>query len=278
MSRAIEFGPPRVIGVRYDAQSSFRRGPAGAPPLIRAALHSSAGNLWSESGVDLGVAGSWSDGGDIEPGALPSTNARDVVGAIEGEVDRVVAAGHRPLILGGDHSITYPILRAIAKGFGPPTVLHIDAHSDTYDEFEGNRLSHACPFARIMEEGLASQLVQVGIRTLTGHQRDQTRRFGIEVIDMIAWAGGARPNLSGPLYISLDLDGIDPAFAPGVSHREPGGLSVREVIGLVQSAPIPIVGADLVEYNPDADVDGMTATVAAKLVKELLARMISGAR
>jgi arginase len=147
-------------------------------------------------------------------------------------------------------------------------------HPDLYDEFEGNRLSHACPFARICEEGLVRRLVQVGIRTMNGHQRQQAERFGVEVIDMRAWARGARPELSGPLYISLDIDGIDPAFAPGVSHREPGGLTVREVIALIQNAPGPIVGADVVELNPDTDVDGVTAVVAAKLTKELLARML----
>jgi arginase family enzyme len=156
------------------------------------------------------------------------------------------------------------------------TVLHIDAHPDLYDEFEGRRFSHACPFARIMEEGLAHRLVQVGIRTMNGHQREQARRFGVETIDMRAWADGVRPHVTGPLYVSIDLDGLDPAFAPGVSHREPGGLSVREVIGFVQALPHPLAGADIVEFNPSQDPLGLTAPVAAKLVKELVGRM-SGA-
>jgi arginase len=261
--------PPRLIGVPYDAASSFRRGAALAPPLIRAALHSPAGNAWSESGIDLGVPNTWSDGGDIDvsddPGARIETAISDLIGL-----------GHGPLVLGGDHSITYPILRAIAAKHGPPTILHIDAHPDLYDNFEGDKLSHACPFARIMEARLATRLVQVGIRTMNGYQREQATRFNVDVIDMRAWAAGRRPELSGPLYISLDIDGIDPAHAPGVSHREPGGLTVREVITLVQNAPGPIVGADIVEFNPEADIDGMTATVAAKLTKELLARMIGG--
>jgi len=170
--------------------------------------------------------------------------------------------------------VTYPIIRAVAKRHSALTILHIDAHPDLYDEFEGNRLSHACPFARIMEEGLAARLVQVGIRTANGHQREQARRFGAEVIDMRAWAAGTRPVLTRPVYVSVDLDGLDPAFAPGVSHREPGGLSVRDVIGLVHALPFPPIGADIVEFNPSQDPLGLTAHVAAKLVKELAGRML----
>src|SRR5207302_2044446 len=130
------------------------------------------------------------------------------------------------------------------------------------------RFSHACPFARILEERLALRLVQVGIRTMTGHLREQATRFGVEVIDMRAWISGARPSLSGPLYVTIDVDALDPAFAPGVSHREPGGLSVRDLLGIIQTVEGPIVGADVVEVNPTQDANGMTAMVAAKLVKE----------
>ena len=154
------------------------------------------------------------------------------------------------------------------------TILHVDAHPDLYDEYDGDRLSHACPFARIMEEGLARRLVQVGIRTMNAQQRAQADRCGVEVIDMRAWSGGARPAVEGPVYISIDLDGIDPAHAPGVSHREPGGLSVRDVLDLVQRTNGPLVGADVVELNPRRDPEGVTAIVAAKLVKELAGRML----
>ena len=178
------------------------------------------------------------------------------------------------IALGGDHSVTYPILRAVNARYRQPTILHIDAHADLYDEFEGDRYSHACPFARIMEEGLAARLVQVGIRTLSAHQRAQADRFGVEVIDMRAWVAGMRPIVEGPVYISVDLDGIDPAFAPGVSHWEPGGLTVRDVLGMIQDIRSPIVGADVVEFNPRRDPSGMTAMVAAKIVKELAGTML----
>lgn len=261
---------PRLIGLPYDASSSYRRGAAAAPPLVRAALHSPAGNLWTEDLHDLSEPGALTDAGDL---VLPETgDARDV---IEAGIRALVADGARPISLGGDHSVTYPVLRAIHAAHGPVTVLHVDAHPDLYDRYEGDLYSHACPFARVMENGLARRLVQVGIRTMSGHQRAQADRFGVEVIDMRAWVRGERPTIEeGFVYLSVDLDGLDPAHAPGVSHREPGGLTVRDVIGLVQNVGGTVVGADVVEFNPSQDVGEMTAHVAAKLVKEIAARML----
>jgi agmatinase len=260
---------PTLLGAPYDASSSYQRGAAGAPPRIRAALGSPAGNPWCEDLRDLSRPGAYDDAGDLV--LLPDESARF-------EIERGVAAlldeGRRPLVLGGDHSITWPVLRAVRRRHPRLSVLHLDAHPDLYDEFDGDRASHACPFARAMEEGLADQLVQAGIRATTGHQAEQASRFGVETLDMRAWSAGQRFILRHPVYISIDLDALDPAFAPGVSHREPGGLSVREVLSLIQGISLPIVGADLVEYNPDADVGELTAGVAAKLVKEVLAAML----
>ena len=190
-------------------------------------------------------------------------------------MERIRATGVRPILLGGDHSITYPIVRGVRLTAGPITIVHVDAHTDLYDEFEGDRFSHACPFARIMEEGLASRLVQIGIRTLTKHQREQADRFGVEIIDMRAWSRGARPHISADetVYLSIDLDGLDPAFAPGVSHPEPGGLSVRDVLSLIQGLEAPMTAADIVECNPDVDPSGVTSQVAAKFLKEIAAAM-----
>jgi agmatinase len=208
------------------------------------------------------------DAGDLE--LPPTAEARAL---IESGVARVLDAGGRPIALGGDHSVVYPVLRALGPRHPGLTLLQVDAHPDLYDTFEGDRYSHACPFARILEERLIARLVQIGIRTMSAHQRAQVERFGVEVIDMRAWAAGARPRLEGPLYVSIDLDGLDPAFAPGVSHHEPGGLSVREVLTLLQGLPRPLVGADVVELNPSRDLQGVTAAVAATLVKELVSRM-----
>ena len=260
---------PRLIGLPYDASSSFLRGPAEAPPLIRAALHSPHWNSLTEQRQDLSVPGALTDAGDLP--LPPDANAR---GLIESGLAELLAGGWRPIALGGDHSVTYPILRAVSRSHPSLTILHIDAHPDLYDEFEGDRFSHACPFARIMEEGLARRLVQVGIRTMNPHQRSQADRFGVEVIDMRTWEAGTRPVLDGPVYFSIDLDGLDPAYAPGVSHREPGGLSVRDVLTLVQDTAGTLVGADVVEYNPRLDLAGVTAIVAAKIVKEVAGRML----
>ena len=264
-------GPPRLLGLPYDASSSFLRGAAAAPPLIRAALFSPAGNTWSEDLTDLAGSPGLSDAGDL---ILPETS--EARGLIEAGIATLLEGGSRPIALGGDHSVTYPVLRAVRRAHPTLTLLHCDAHPDLYDEFEGDRYSHACPFARIMEEGLCDRLIQVGIRAMTGHQREQAKRFGVEQIDMRAWAGGDRPRVEGPVYLSLDLDVLDPAFAPGVSHREPGGLSVRELLTVIQLLRGPVLGADVVEYNPRQDWGGITAGVGAKLVKEIAARMLAG--
>ncbi|MFM8534369.1 MAG: agmatinase [Acidimicrobiia bacterium] len=257
---------PKLIGVPYDASSSFLRGSAAGPPLIRAAMHSPAGNRYTENGADLSQL---SDAGDL---AL-TDDAAASRGAITEGIERVMANGFRPIALGGDHSITYPIMHAISKK-ERVTILHIDAHGDLYDDFEGDKLSHACPFARIMEEGLCARLVQVGIRTLTPHQREQIKRFGVDTIEMQRLYGGARPVIDGPVYVSVDIDGLDPAFAPGVSHREPGGLSVRDVLAMIQGLDGPIVGADVVEFNPSQDLGGVTASVAAKITREIAGVML----
>ena len=257
--------PPALLGVPFDAASSSRRGAALAPPRIREALRSPAGNSWAERIVEVVCDDGFEDLGDLD---LPESDAA------RARIEAAIAAlAGRPFIaLGGDHSITYPIVRGLGVDRSTLTILHVDAHPDLYDVFEGDRFSHACPFARIMEERLARRLIQVGIRTMTGQQRDQARRFGVEQIDMRAWAAGARPaDMTGPVYVSIDLDGIDPAFAPGVSHREPGGLTVRDVLGLLGALDARLVGADIVEFNPTVDVSDLTALVAAKLVKELLA-------
>lgn len=253
-------------GVPFDEYSSFLRGAARAPQKIREAFHCPSSNHATENGIDLEKEIRFFDGGDINIGG-------SAVDDIEKKAKEFLHKGMKLLTLGGDHSIAYPLIKAYSQYYSPITVLHLDAHSDIYDNFEGNRYSHACPFARVMEEGLAERLVQIGIRTLTTHQREQIKRFGVETFEMKDWKG-VLPNIKGDVYISLDLDVLDPAFAPGVSHHEPGGLSTRDVIGIIQNVGGNIIGADLVEYNPDRDLNGVTGMVAAKLMKELAARLL----
>jgi agmatinase len=256
----------RLIGAPTDRHSSFLRGVALAPPRIRAALWSDHGNMAAESGVELGTDIVLSDAGD-----LPLTEADGDDALISAAVAEAAAEGAVPLVLGGDHSVTLPVLEALAAAHGTIDILHFDAHPDLYDDFDGNPRSHASPFARIMERGLARRLVQVGIRTLNRHCREQAERFGVEIVEMRRFAPDAVPQPAGPLYISLDMDGFDPAFAPGVSHHEPGGLSVRDVLSVLDRVRAPVVGADIVEYNPARDANGITAVLAAKLVREVAA-------
>jgi arginase len=262
-------GTPVVVGIPFDGNSSYLRGTAGAPGVIRSAFHSNSSNYWTELGVDLGTEGIFDDIGDLH-------FRHNVFTAIEQSIGDIVDQRLRPVSLGGDHSITLPLVRAVGNRIPNLTVVHFDAHPDLYDELDGSRLSHACPFARIMEERLAKRLVQVGIRTLNGHQREQAARFGVEIVQMRDLPAVPKMKIDGPIYISFDMDVLDPAFAPGISHREPGGMSVREVLTHLHAIQGKIVGADIVEFNPVQDVSNLTAMVAAKILKELLGVMIAG--
>ncbi|SFR52202.1 agmatinase [Robiginitalea myxolifaciens] len=263
-----------IQGIEFDAHSSYLRGPRLAPPLIRAALHSGSFNMYSENltWVEPVVEADFEEGKSavIDLGDFEVSEYFD----IEEITTRNLKAREKLLTLGGDHSITYPILKAYAKKYPRFDILQIDAHGDLYEEFEGNKYSHACPFARIMEDGLAGKLVQVGVRTLTPHQAAQAEKFQVEIHQMRNLELQAISKFENPVYLSLDLDGIDPAFAPGVSHHEAGGLSSRQVIELIQGLDVEIIGADIVEYNPERDHQDMTAFLAAKLMKEILAKMI----
>ena len=258
--------PIHLIGLPTDVHSSFLRGAAKAPAAIRAQLASEHGNAASERGLEIGPEIELLDCGDLALAEAPEDDAR-----ITAAVATTLRQGAIPLCLGGDHSVSFPVLRAIAAAHGPVDILHIDAHPDLYDLYGGDRRSHASPFARIMEEGLARRLVQVGIRTLNRHCREQAARFGVEVVEARHFRDGWVPDLMGPLYISIDMDGFDPSCAPGVSHLEPGGLTARQVTDMLLAIRAPVCGADVVELNPERDVNDMTAVLAAKMVKELAA-------
>lgn len=258
-----------LIGLPSDVNSSFERGPAQAPAAIRRALWSDRGNLACEDGLEIAIDFELRDRGDL----WLSEDAEDDA-VIADAVRAAIQSGAVPLALGGDHAVTHPVVRGVHAEHGPVTILHFDAHPDLYDDFEGNPRSHASPFARIMEAGLATRLVQVGVRTLNAHCRQQAERFGVEIVPMAGFAPDQVPVLQGPLYISIDLDGIDPSEAPGVSHPEPGGLTVREVLAVLRRQTAQVVGADVVELNPRFDNHERTAILAAKLVRELAALIV----
>jgi agmatinase len=245
------------------------RGPAKAPSAIRQTLHNGASNLFAENGVDLDAHPLFRDLGDL---ALPA--GEEAMAAIETAIGRLAAQKARVLALGGDHTITFPVVNALTNAYDNLTILHLDAHPDIYDSYDGNPFSHACPFARIMETGRVKRLIQVGIRGMNDEQRSQVDKFGVTCIEMKDYRSKNPIALEGPLYLSLDMDVLDPAYAPGVSHHEPGGMSTRKVLRLIQSIGCPIVGADIVEVNPDRDVNGVTAAVAAKFVKEIAGMML----
>jgi arginase len=258
------------MGVPTDVNSSFERGAAQAPAAIREALWSDRGNLSTESGLELVAEIDVADGGDLP---LTDTDVPFDDRLIIDHVSQAALAGSVPLLLGGDHAVTYPIVKALATIHGPVNILHFDAHPDLYADFEGNPRSHASPFARIMEGKYAARLVQVGIRTLTRHCREQAEKHGVEILPIQDFVVSMVPVMEGPLYISVDLDGIDPSEAPGVSHPEPGGLRLRDVLSAIHKQTARIIGADIVELNPGRDIGGVTAIVAAKLLREIASRI-----
>ena len=252
-------------GIKFDDKSSFMRGPAEAPPAIRKILNNGASNFFTEDGIDLNEH-PYEDKGDF--------TFKDYFD-IEDVTANNLEIGVPLLTLGGDHSITYPVVKAMAKSYPAIDILHFDAHADMYDVFEGDKYSHACPFARIMEEKLAKTLTQVGIRTLNTHQKDQAIKYNVDIREMRNLKTDDLRMFKNPLYISLDMDVFDPAFAPGVSHHEPGGMTSRQVIDIIQQIEAPIIGADIVEYNPQRDNNDVTATLVTKLLKEIWGKMIA---
>ena len=271
----------KLLGVPYDAHSSFLRGPAFAPVAIRAALTCGSANWCTESGLDLDPATteSWIDLGDLDLSDDPARVA-DALRTVRDVAAGAIADGSPLLSLGGDHIVTWPLVQAVSDRHDDLTIVHFDAHPDLYDHLDGDRFSHACPFARIMEEGRVARLLQFGIRTMNPHQRAQAERFGVEVHQFRDWDGGIPP-LTGPVYVTVDLDALDPAFAPGVSHHEPGGMSTRQLLGALRQiagSGATVVGADVVELNPTRDLDDVTAMVAAKIARELLGVLITTQR
>jgi len=261
-----------LIGIPHDRNSSFLKGPASAPELIAEAIRSDSANMFCELGYDLGDQDLMRDCGNLPVSELEGQAAFDAI--YEAVSDRL-KAGSKVLSLGGDHSVSFPAIMAHLDRYKGLSILHFDAHPDLYEDFEGNPFSHASPFARLMEDGRIDRLIQVGIRTINSHQREQASRYDVEQHEMRNLSRLQDIAIDGPVYVSIDLDALDPAYAPGVSHYEPGGLSTRQVIDLIHKVPGQMVGGDIVEYNPTRDINGMTAMVAAKLAKELAGRIFN---
>ncbi len=203
---------------------------------------------------------------------------------IEAFYRQVVAAGVTPVTVGGDHSIAWPILRAVAAG-GPVGMMHIDAHGDTGDDYMGSRIHHGTPFRRAVEDGLLdpTRVIQIGLRgtsTVPGSLWEFSDSSGMRVMPMDElhdrgwrWAveEARRVVGAGPCYLSFDIDSLDPAWAPGTGTPEAGGLSMIEAQRIVRGLMgLDIVGADVVEVSPPFDVGGLTAFHGASMLFEIL--------
>lgn len=259
-----------IIGVPFDEKSSFKRGAAAGPEAIRQVSTGKCYNPDTELGVDLSEQTVLVDLGDVDTSGDPLKT----FASIEDKVGRVVESGAVPVILGGDHSITYPAVKAVARKYKQLDLLHLDAHPDMYEDLYGDRLSHACPMARIMEERLVKNLVQVGIRATTPEMETMAKKYRVRTITAREYPEKLKLEFKNPLYLSLDLDVFDPAYAPGVSHHEPGGLTSRQVLDLIHRLKARIVAFDIVELNPSRDVSEITASLAFKLIKEIAGRVI----
>ena len=261
----------KTIGIPFDSNSSFLKGSALAPDRIRLMDADGSANSFCEKGKEIVPGKTYSDLGNL---TFSGIEPEVVYSEIKRKIKDELSSSDKIISLGGDHSVSFPIIEAYADIHKNLNVLHLDAHGDLYDNFNNNPYSHASPFARLMEKGILKSLTQVGIRTLTTHQKEQAERFNVNVIEARDFNLDFIKILKAPLYLSLDIDVLDPAFAPGISHHEPGGLTTREVLKIIHSIPFSLCGADIVEYNPVRDVHNMTAMVAYKFFKELVSNMV----
>jgi guanidinopropionase len=270
-----------IIGVPFDGGASYRPGARLGPREIRnqSSLIRPFSYFQKVAPFDvLNVA----DLGDVD---APAVGIEKAYAAIERDIGRILDAGAVPLVVGGDHSISLPVLRAVAKRKGPVQLVQFEAHVDTWDEYFGGKYFHGTPFRRAIEEGLvaAKGFIQVGIRGPMYGEEDFALHgeHGITVIDIeqVKAAGGIertidafRQILSGPTYVTFDIDAIDPAFAPGTGTPEIGGLTSQDAQRLIRGlAGTDIVGCDVVEVSPPFDGPGaITSLLAANLVFELL--------
>jgi agmatinase len=269
-----------IVGVPFDGGTSYRSGARYGPRHIR-----DQSSLIRTFNPALGVAPferlRVADYGDVD---VAPVSIEETFAAVEREMDTIVAAGAVPLAVGGDHSITLPILRSVARRHGPLAVVHFDAHPDTWGDYGGSRHYHGSTFRRAIEEGIVDggRVIQIGIRgpVYGPDDFDFHARHGLEVIRIeevkaegVARALGRLARLEGrPAYCSFDIDAVDPAYAPATGTPEVGGLTAHEALGLVRGLRgLDLVGADVVEVAPPYDGPGaITGLLAANLLFELL--------
>lgn len=270
-----------VFGVPWDGAVTFRPGARFGPRAIREASCLVRGYSPAQE-VSVFEALRVADAGDI-PVVPPNAEATAV--QIAQAAERTARAGAVPLCVGGDHSISLPLLRGLARVHGPLGMVHLDAHTDTYPAAWGSDFHHGTPFRKAVEEGLLDpkRVIQIGLRGGWANARDfdfaRQAGFALVFVDDVA-RDGLGPTLErvrglgGRVYVSVDVDGVDPAFAPGTGTPVPGGLSSREAIAIVRAVRgLDLVGFDVVEVSPPYDVAGITALLAAQLAFEFLAAL-----
>ncbi|HET9390331.1 MAG TPA: agmatinase [Steroidobacteraceae bacterium] len=268
------------VGVPLDIGTSNRSGARFGPRQIRAEscllrpynMGTGAAPFDSMQVADLG---------DV---AINTFNLAESIDIIERSYEGILRADCVPLTLGGDHTVALPILRAMRRRYGPVGLIHVDAHSDTNDTMFGAKIAHGTPFRRAIEEGLVDcrRAAQIGLRG-TGYSSsdfDWTRERGVRVVPAEdCWLRSLAPLMGelreafgqGPVYLSFDIDGIDPSYAPGTGTPEIAGLTVPQALEIIRGCRgLQIVGTDLVEVAPPYDISGNTSLLAANLLYEML--------
>lgn len=261
-----------LLGARWDAASTFRPGTRLGPGQIRAMAASlSPATERGEDLIGLGAV----DAGDL---AL-TTHVEKAEATIQQATAAIAQAGSAPIVLGGDHAVTVPSFAGVLEAHPGLELLVLDAHPDLYPDYEGDPYSHACVSHRIAHlPGMAgSRITQVGVRASNPGQQRQAAALCVETIgpwDLDGW----RYNRPGPVYLSVDIDVLDPAHAPGCGNPVPGGLTSRQLLDLIHRLDCEIVALDVVEVNPLLDVHGSTALAAVRVVTEALGQMARGRR
>jgi agmatinase len=272
-----------IVGVPFDGGTSYRPGARLGPREVRAQSSLIRPYSYFQKVAPFDVL-NVADVGDVD---APPVSIEKCYEAVEARIGAIADAKARPIVIGGDHSISLPILRALAKRHGPLALVQVDAHIDTWDEYFGGKYFHGTPFRRAIEERLIDgrRFIQVGIRgPMYGEDDlDFHREHGITMLDIdqvkargIDWTiGEIRRIATGPMYLTFDIDGVDPAFAPGTGTPEVGGLTSHEAQRIVRGlGGLAIVGGDIVEVSPVFDGPGqITALLAANIMFELLCAM-----
>lgn len=269
-----------VLGVPFDAGVTYRPGARFGPSAVREASRLLQGYNQFQQVAPFQVQ-QVADLGDVNVNPF---NIDAALASIEAAATEQAEAGTKLVTIGGDHTIALPLLRAAAAKHGPLALIHFDAHLDTWDTYFGQPYTHGTPFLRASEEGLLAKdhLAHVGIRANLHHQsdlqRDEAIGFGIVSTMEVAERGPAEivaalkqrvGNL--PVYISIDIDVLDPAHAPGTGTPEPGGLTSRELMQILRGiSDLRIVGADVVEVSPAYDWANLTSGAAATMIYELI--------